>query len=103
MTNVEDLCEMINKNVKNVKIWKISDKDILNTEELFPQHASLATTVGTMSIHQVTFQKSTGLQDFRTLSCLQCNINMKCCHYPLTTKMKRKNNTNNNDNKKRLK
>lgn len=102
VTNVEDLCEMINKNVKNVKIWKISDKDILNTEELFPQHASLATTVGTMSIHQVTFQKSTGLQDFRTLSCLKCNLNMKCCHYPLTTKMKRKNNTNKNDNKKRL-
>ncbi|KAL4711454.1 hypothetical protein ACJJTC_005578 [Scirpophaga incertulas] len=68
---------VVRENVKNVDIRAIEEHEILEKDVLLPK--DISPFKGTMSVHQVIWNKKSEFIEFRKLSCFDC-VNKICDH-----------------------
>lgn len=81
ITTLPTLFNKLEEYCPNIKLWKISENDILKFDEILHKGGKLVTVKGTMKVHQVTVTSKPSTHSYRTLSCLQCTPDQNCKHF----------------------
>lgn len=95
IANFDDFFETIQKNTKNILLFKVDDAGI-NTESswLKENNKDHFTVKGSMKVHQVCWGRSSPNIMFRALTCFTCDETQHCPHYHISTVTKCGSNRN---------
>lgn len=78
VNNFYKFVTLLQKNVENVVVIPITEKEIKDKEKMIPNN--LTTFKGTLGVHQVLWQKDIDTLTFRNASCFSCDVNIVCTH-----------------------